>query len=115
MMDSGSCHSETLPMPTDRPKLSHAQAVSTDASSAQSDATALRLTEARRLACEVEALLVEAAKDPRTDAYALRIAQGLARSLIDQLVERPTSLSPVAASSPFGISGRGRGGSARVA
>jgi hypothetical protein len=96
-------------MPTDRSKLSPAPA-ETEATLA--DATELRLAEARRLAHEVEALLVEAAKDPRADAYALRIAQGLARSLIDQLVERPTSSSELAPSSKSGTGGRG---SARVA
>jgi len=70
-------------MPTERPNLSYTR----------SDATEYRLSEARRLAHEVESLLVEAAKDPSVDAYALRIAQGLARSLIDQLVERPVSSS----------------------
>jgi hypothetical protein len=86
MMNVRSCHQktqETQGMPTERPSLNRTR----------SDETELRLSEARRLAHQVEALLVEAAKDPSVDAYALRIAQGLARSLIDQLVERPASSS----------------------
>lgn len=97
-------------MPTDRPKFIHPQPAETEPlGSPTSDATELRLAEARRLAHEVEAILVEAAKDPSADAYALRIAQGLARSLIDQLVERPTS------SSKLSTGGRAGSGSARVA
>jgi|HubBroStandDraft_2_1064218.scaffolds.fasta_scaffold92970_2 hypothetical protein len=99
-------------MPTDRPKLSPTHEHEGESEAAPSDATDLLLIEARRLAHEVESLLVEAAKDPRADAYALRIAQGLARSLIDQLVERPTSSSELVPSSKLGTGGRG---SARVA
>jgi hypothetical protein len=55
------------------------------------DGATLRIAEALRLAHQVEALLVEAAKDPGVDAYALRMAQGLARSLIVELGERPAS------------------------
>jgi hypothetical protein len=79
------------------------------------------LAEARRLAHEVEALLDEAAKSssalgdspdlPGIDAYSLRIAQGLVRCLIDQLVERPASSGRIAS----GSSGRNGSGSARVA
>jgi hypothetical protein len=97
-------------MATDRPKLSYpTEPASAERPCAPSNASEQRLAEARRLAHEVEALLVEAAKDPTADAYALRIAQGLARSLIDQLVERPTS------SSRLSTPGRGGSGSARVA
>jgi hypothetical protein len=55
------------------------------------EGAALRISEALRLAHQVEALLEEAAKDPNVDAYALRMAQGLARSLIVELGERPAS------------------------
>jgi hypothetical protein len=55
------------------------------------DGASLRIAEALRLAHQVEALLVEAAKDPGVDAYALRMAQGLARTLIVELGERPAS------------------------
>jgi hypothetical protein len=112
MMDLESSGQETLPMPTDRSKLTPTQPVSTES---PCDVTEVRLTEARRLAYEVEALLVDAAKDPTADAYALRIALGLARSLIDQLVERPISSSRLAASSLSGTGHHGRGGSVRVA
>jgi hypothetical protein len=95
-------------MPTDRPKFSQSPTSPEPTSASPSDVTERRLAEARRLAHEVESLLVEAAKDPSADAYALRIAQGLARSLIDQLVERPSS-------SKLAASGRAGSGSARVA
>jgi hypothetical protein len=86
---------------TDRPNVSYARM----------DATERRIVEARRLAHQVEELLVEAAKDPGVDAYALRIAQGLARSLIDQLAERSSSKSRVAS----GVVPASPGGHARVA
>jgi hypothetical protein len=86
----------------------------------RSDSTEHCLVEARRLAHEVEALLVAAASDPGADAYALRIAQGLARSLIDQLVERPASSSRLQSHLARGNAnqtgnGRGGNGSAQVA
>ena len=55
------------------------------------DGATLRIAEALRLAHQVDALLEEAAKDPSADRYALRMAQGLARSLIVELGERPAS------------------------
>jgi hypothetical protein len=100
---------ETLfAMPTEQPYLK------------RSDSAEHCIVEARRLAHEVEALLVEAARDPGVDAYALRIAQGLARSLIDQLVERPTSSSRLESRLARGRvdddgDGRGGSGSAQVA
>jgi hypothetical protein len=75
------------------------------------------IAEARRHAREVEALLVEAASDPNADTYALHMAQGLARSLIDQLTERsfPSSrLQSRLARGGAGNGGRGNG-SAQVA
>jgi hypothetical protein len=50
-----------------------------------------RIAEALRLAHQVDALLEEAAKDPSVDKHAVRMAQGLARSLIVELGERPAS------------------------
>jgi hypothetical protein len=97
-------------MPTDRSKVSHLPPAEAEATPyPEVHGSELHLAEARRLAHEIEAILVEAAKDPAADAYALRIAQGLARSLIDQLVERPNS------SSHLPTSGHPGSGSVRVA
>jgi hypothetical protein len=90
-------------MPTDRPNVSYARR----------DATEHCLAEARRLAHQVEELLVEAAKDPNVDAYSLRVAQGLARSLIDQLIDRPASSSRLAQGASHGERGLASGGSGR--
>jgi hypothetical protein len=65
----------------DRPNVSYARA----------DGTNRHVAEALRLAHEIETLLVEASEDPKVDTYALRIARGLARSLIVELGERPAS------------------------
>jgi hypothetical protein len=78
---------------TERPNLSYAR---------RGDA-ALFISEALGLAHQLEALLEEAAKDPSVDAYALRMALGLARSLIVELGERPAS-EPRLAHGPLGKS-----------
>jgi chemotaxis receptor (MCP) glutamine deamidase CheD len=92
-------------MLTERPNLSYARR----------DSTEHCLVEARRLAHVIEELLVEAARDPSVDAYSLRIAQGLARSLIDQLVERPASSGRLETRVAGGGNGRNGSGSAQVA
>jgi hypothetical protein len=73
---------------------------------ARKDGATLRVAEALRLAHQVEALLEEAAKDPGVDKHALRMAQGLARSLIVELGERPASEPRLANAAPPGTSSR---------
>jgi len=59
--------------------------------SARAEATLVR---AHELACKIDELLVAAASDGGScaDDYAIRVAQGLTRSLIDQLSELEPSL-----------------------